>query len=177
MRPKAILPGPTQDTRLVTLTKGHFALIDAIDEPRVSSHNWHIRQSCGRFYARTNLPTGCPEKPQVTRDLHTFILTAAPGLEIDHINGDSLDNRRSNLRVVTHSQNMHNCKLRADNSSGVKGVWKRGPSYRAAIHIENSLKSLGSFSTLEAATQAITNARFNLGLATPEEGLVGADRE
>jgi hypothetical protein len=44
------------------------------------------------------------------------------GEVIDHINGDSADNRIANLRVVSHSENMRNCKKRSDNKTGVTGV-------------------------------------------------------
>ena len=58
--------------------------------------------------------------------LHRQIMRPEEGFEVDHINGDKLDNRRTNLRCVTHSQNHFNMPHRPDNTSGVKGVvWHR----------------------------------------------------
>lgn len=65
---------------------------------------------------------------------NAFILKPTDGkkYEVDHINGNTLDNRLINLRWVTHRENAHNCKQRTDNTSGVKGVcWdKRGSNVR-----------------------------------------------
>lgn len=58
--------------------------------------------------------------------MHRLIMNTPKGMETDHINGDKLDNRRSNLRVCTRSQNEANKGLRIDNTSGYKGVyWNR----------------------------------------------------
>lgn len=54
--------------------------------------------------------------------MHRVILPPSPGLEIDHINGDKLDNRRSNLRVVTHAENMKNVRHKLP-KNGYRGVY------------------------------------------------------
>ena len=65
---------------------------------------------------------------------------------IDHIDGDKLNNKISNLRDVTHAQNMHNTKIRVDNNIGVQGVTlTRTGKYRASI-------SIGTFNTSEEAS-------------------------
>lgn len=75
-----------------------------------------------------------------------------PDGDIDHINGDGLDNRISNLRVVSHRMNMQNVKRRRDSASGVTGVcwFKRYNKWMARI----GTKHIGYFDTLEAATAA-----------------------
>lgn len=54
---------------------------------------------------------------------------------IDHANGDPSDNRITNLRQASRSQNMHNCKVRRDNSSGVKGVSLRARCGKWKVHV------------------------------------------
>lgn len=76
---------------------------------------------------------------------------ARPGFEIDHVNGDKLDNRRENLRFVTHSANLFNSgRHRADRTRGTNYV-KRLGKWRAYIKINHIQRYLGLFST-EAAT-------------------------
>ena len=58
--------------------------------------------------------------------MHRYILNLKKGDMIDHINGNGLDNRRSNLRICTHTQNQANRRLSKNNTSGYKGVWWSG---------------------------------------------------
>lgn len=75
---------------------------------------------------------------------------------VDHINGDTLDDRRENLRLATNSQNQHNAKRRIDNSSGYKGVafHKLSGKWSASICYQGKQKHLGLFATPEAAYEA-----------------------
>jgi hypothetical protein len=76
--------------------------------------------------------------------------------EIDHKDVDGLNDRWSNLRIATHSQNMHNVRVRPHNLLGIKGVRKvpNRPSYQARIRINDKLISLGYFKTIEGAQKA-----------------------
>jgi len=78
------------------------------------------------------------------------------GMEIDHINGDRSDNRWQNLRVVSRTQNNMNARLRADNKSGVKGVYydKSRGLWAAEIKMSGKRHALGRFGTLEEAKHA-----------------------
>jgi len=80
--------------------------------------------------------------------------------EIDHINGDKLDNRRENLRSATRSQNKMNSGKPKNNTSGYKGVcwYKRGNKWRAQIGINGKLKHLGYFEDKEEAAKAYKKA-------------------
>jgi hypothetical protein len=84
--------------------------------------------------------------------------------QVDHINGNTLDNRRENLRVCTQQQNMQNSKKRRTNTSGYKGVsWhKRDKKYRAQIRKDGKNKSLGCFDTPQEAHQAYCEASQEL---------------
>jgi len=84
-----------------------------------------------------------------------------PGMEIDHIDGNPGNNRIDNLREVTRSQNIQNSKIRSDNTSGVKGVFrsKNRSKWRAEIRIDGKIKNLGRYNTLEEAEAVVKNAR------------------
>jgi hypothetical protein len=83
--------------------------------------------------------------------LHRIILEAKKGEHCDHINGDTLDNRRLNLRICSHAQNMANRKISKNNKTGVKGVYLVGNGiFRAEIR-KNSKKFSKSFNDIENA--------------------------
>ena len=79
-----------------------------------------------------------------------------PDGELDHMNRDKLDNRISNLRIATRSENLQNTNIRKNNTSGVKGVWlnKVRRKWVASVHINRKYKHLGHFNTIEEATAA-----------------------
>lgn len=88
-----------------------------------------------------------------------------PISEVDHINGDRTDNRLSNLREATKSQNQRNARLRKDNSCGLKGVtWhKLLGKWRAQIRTkETGTIILGAFDSVEAAHAAYCDAAREL---------------
>lgn len=95
-----------------------------------------------------------------------------PNLQIDHINGDPLDNRIGNLRQVTNRENSRNIKLPANNTSGRIGVSRRKcGDWRAEICINQKRIHLGVFSTFEAASEARTQAERQHGFH-PNHGRV-----
>jgi hypothetical protein len=83
------------------------------------------------------------------------------GFDIDHIDGDRLNNRLENLRLCTRSQNLFNMKIRKDNASGVKGLsWnEKSKSWRARISVNKIKIEVGSFPKKESAIIAIKEAR------------------
>jgi len=82
-----------------------------------------------------------------------ILLNAPKGLEVDHINGNTLDNRKCNLRLVTSQQNKFNTKKRGDLSLP-KGVHRHGNNYRAAITHNYTRYNLGTYPTVERAEAA-----------------------
>lgn len=103
-------------TRLATvqLTKGRFAKVDYDDLPNICKYKWSYHHQGYAFIRRDGH----------TEFLHRFILglSRKDGFQIDHINGDGLDNRKSNLRFSTQSQNIANSKKKKNCSSQYKGV-------------------------------------------------------
>src|SRR3990167_10701563 len=93
--------------------KNKFALVDDGDFEYLNQFKWYYcLGKKGHAYINTYLPTEQHSRPTMPQ----ILLGKAPhNLEIDHINGDGLDNRRNNLRFVTHKHNMLNQLIRKDN--------------------------------------------------------------
>jgi hypothetical protein len=136
----------------IVLTKGLFAKVDDIDFENVLKYNWcavrNHKSKSGVVYAKRNVRKG------VMQTLHSFIIGNKNGCEIDHINGDGLDNRRLNLRHVGRGVNIVN-SLRVGRS-GIRGVHEANGCWKARIQVNGVVKNLGSFSDIKKAE----NSRF-----------------
>ena len=88
--------------------------------------------------------------------MHRVILNAPPGREVDHINRNGLDNRRSNLRLATHAQNEANKPPRGE----YKGAYwcKKSGRWRASIRVDGRLRHMGRFATREEAARVYDDA-------------------
>lgn len=129
------------------------ALIDEIDAPRVLAFKWCAKREKGRYYIRATTA-------RVIR-LHRFVMDAPDGMVVDHINNDTLDNRRSNLRVCTIAQNNRN------NAGTGKHRFKgltRLPSgkWMSAIQFDGKKYYLGLFADDESAALAYDAAAKEL---------------
>jgi hypothetical protein len=96
--------------------------------------------------------------------LHRLIMDAGPNDIIDHKNGNVLDNRKSNLRFATISENNQNRQLTKKNSSGIKGVsWhKQNKKWVAYINIDGKRINLGCYENLDDAEDVVRKARIEL---------------
>lgn len=149
------------DVAFIPLTKGYVARLDAADLPEVSGWLWNAleerRKSDGHLYTvyarRANSIL-----------LHRVIMRAPKEMKVDHISGDGLDNRRSNLRLATPSQNQFNKRRSVANTSGFKGVsWiSEHRKWKAAIRHSGRTDFLGYFQTAEEAAQAYANASLKI---------------
>jgi len=139
----------------IPLTNGGVALVDDQDADLVSQFNWHKAKKHGQsYYVIRN------QHPQVS--MHIAILGKLNGYEIDHEDGDGLNNQRSNLRWSTHQQNMCNLPLNSKNRSGIKGVYwnKRKLRWIARIKVSGRNIFLGSFRFSEDAEKARLEAEM-----------------
>lgn len=151
------------DTAIVELTRGYNAVIDAADAPLVAQFSWRTkvvrrRDGSERVYARTDTPgvDGKRSHP----NLHRVILRLTPAhpVEVDHADGNGLNNRRSNLRVATHVQNSTNRGANSNNRLGVKGVSPWHGKYQAKIQVNRRQLHLGVFPTIQEACAAYNAA-------------------
>lgn len=142
-----------------------FARIDPEDW-RLAAIPWRaMRTSPTKFYAACIVRVG--DRKQRTIYLHREVLRAVIGdlgvLEVDHIDGDTLDCRRSNLRIATHQQNARNVGRKRSNTSGYKGV-SRAPSgrWRSYIVVDARQISLGTFDDADQAGAAYDGAAMSI---------------
>ena len=81
-----------------------------------------------------------------------------PGLDIDHIDGNGLNNRFKNLRLATRTQNLINSRVYKTNKLGIRGVHRQGNRYIAGINLQGKRVYLGCFKTPEEASAAYSEA-------------------
>lgn len=165
------------EKKIISGGKEHIMLYDEEDFP--------IIEACGRIslakgYPSTKLYTnkikemsiligkelkGNPRKDRASGEvleitIHKLILPVKDGMQVDHINGNKLDNRKENLREVTHQQNQWNKGLYKSNTSGYIGVsWReRDKKWRAQIKINKENRHLGFFDDPVEAARAYDKA-------------------
>ncbi|MBK9976219.1 MAG: HNH endonuclease [Planctomycetes bacterium] len=143
---------------IIQLTRGMVATIDDGDAELVQRFTWHADKARSTWYAQTTLGRG------KTLRMHRLIMVPPPGLVVDHINGNGLDNRRANLRVVTPAVNAMNSPARG--KSRFRGVTWYHPKSRKTGRWEVRVKkdgvvhSCGYFeSEIEAALAYDVKAR------------------
>lgn len=147
------------NTKLIPLTQGCFAIIDADDFERVSKYKWFALKNGRTFYAERN-PTIAPGKQRML-PMHRFIIGAMDGQTVDHINHNGLDNRKCNLRICNSVQNRRNSiKMIKPTTSKYKGVcWhSRDRVWVAYIKTEDRNNHLGNFKKEVDAANAYNKA-------------------
>lgn len=154
------------DAAFVPLTRKHqsaprrYALVDIEDYERVTRSKWGLD---GRGYARA---TTLKFLAAHHRRMHAYVLRVQPGERIDHINGDTLDNRKQNLRLATAAQNSRNSRRPniVGKTSRFKGVcWTvDGDCWLANITADGQQHRLGRFSSEEDAARAYDEAALRL---------------
>lgn len=158
MMGKPGLKPPLPDAISIDLGGGKYTLVDAVDAAFVSGVRWYaIRVADGCYYAGRSISDGGRKRKVY---LHRVLMADQLGgdLQVDHINRDTLDNRRSNLRICTRTQNAQNSKARSDKSIPYKGVGRNKKRFSATIKVNKRRIHIGTFDTPEAARDAYNAA-------------------
>lgn len=161
MREEDLPEPPDEQVRYIPLTRGRFAIVDAADYETLSKHRWYWQASRnGSGYAGR----GGGGTPRVL--MHRQIAGPPKGMVVDHIDGNGLNNRRSNLRVCTTRQNLLNRgPSRERREKGhFKGVYFRPGSSRphVAIRYRGKYVHVGTFATAAEAARAYDRKALEL---------------
>jgi hypothetical protein len=151
----------------IPLTQGKVALVDDEDYERVMAYKWYAAMQGRQWYALRKVQR---DGKQTTVEMHRFILDAGDSpLQVDHINGNGLDNRRVNLRLGTRSENQRNSyKHRAGRLPGtylMKRGYRLARPWQAQIWIDGRMRHLGCFATAQEAHERFLRADFERSLA------------
>ena len=145
----------------IKLTRGMIVLVDDEDFEELNQYKWYASFSpkikkTKHFYAQRSIASS-----KETIIMHRIILKISnSNIHVDHINGDTLDNRKSNLRICNRTENTRNSKIRSNNKIGYKGVCyiSKNKKFKAQIQIDGKKVYLGYFVTAQEAALAYNEA-------------------
>ena len=142
---------------IIPLTRGFSAIVDDTDAD-LSEMKWYASNA---DYAVRNIRNGVSRSTVI---LHRVIMSRVIGREllqteyVDHIDGNTMNNRRSNIRISNECGNARNRKVSKRNIIGVKGVSKHRNKWRVRLMANGKIVNIGLFSTLEEAAMAYRSA-------------------
>ncbi len=138
---KRYLPSP-----YIPLTRGKVSIVSPEDHASLAKVNWHLSGPAEAGYAAREENKRCIK-------MHRVIVDCPDGYVVDHINGNTLDNRRENLRICKAKDNSRNARAGKNSSSGIRGVsWNRQHhKWRTRIIVDGECHELGMFSDSKRA--------------------------
>lgn len=150
-------PSPVRvvgDAAFVAIGHGFEVVVDLSDLPIVEGGRWLLLSTpTGHAYAYRRV------KDDPIQLMHRVLLSAPKGTPVDHVDGDGLNNRRSNIRLCTPTLNQANKIVERRNKLGLKGVDENRPGkFRATIKPDGKSVFLGSYATKEEAAAAYRGA-------------------
>lgn len=139
------------------LSTGEFTFLDSEDYLKFCKYSWYGHKNGKTTYVER---MKCSKGKRISIKLHRVILKAPPGVEVDHINRNGLDNRKCNLRLASRIENCRNLSKRSGGSSKYKGVdWRAAhKKFRARITVNKRLIELGYFESAKKAALAYDRA-------------------
>ena len=137
--------------KTIKLTQNKYALVDNKDFKYLNQFRWHAHKDRTNYYAIRYI-----SKNKRSRMHREIVGSIEKGKEVDHADGNGLNNQRKNLRVCSHLENMRNTKLSSRNTSGIKGVswYQANNKWRADASMDGKLIYLGSFKNIKDANNA-----------------------
>lgn len=147
--------------KLIKVTKGLYTLVDDDDYEELSKYKWYASKKSknyDKYYIERRIRY--PDGSSKIFKMHRIIMNAPPGKNVDHINGNPLDNRKCNLRLCSQSQNNMNSKLQKNSTTGYRGVsWhKKAGKWRAYINVNRKQYHLGLYDDINDAIDAYNKA-------------------
>lgn len=140
--------------KAIQLTRGAVAIVDDEDFPALAQFKWFLNPSKSKKYAMGHASILGQTKRIY---MHRFILSPPDGMLVDHIDGDGLNNRRANLRLVSPRQNCWNVS-RSSARSKEMGVYPARHGWIALLTVSGERKYLGYFKHIEDAVSARRSA-------------------
>jgi len=143
--------------KIIELTKGFTTVVDDDDYERLIRYSWYAKKNHKKYYAQRRSGLNHYQ-------MHDEITPPPPGLTVDHINGDSLDNQKCNLRFASQKQQSFN-RVKMENASSIyKGVsFHIGKQkWTAQIKKDGVIHSLGTFTNEEDAALAYDRKAIEL---------------
>jgi len=145
----------------IKLTQGKLALVDDEDFDELNQYKWRAHKMGNVFYAERH--TRSIEPQRTTISMHREITNALKGLQVDHINGNGLNNCKSNLRIVTQRQNQQNRHTKKSSMYPGVGWHKDNGKWQSQIRINGKIKYLGLFEIESDAHEAYVKALEDMG--------------
>ena len=149
---------------LISLSKGYIAVIDEEDFIELNKYKWYVHIKDKLPYAERTERYG-PRKENKKKHIlmHRLLVNAKKGEIVDHVNGNSLDNRKQNLRICSNAENSRNhdgqtTQRKHTKYKGVKKNTQAKNSWSARITVNKKEIYLGSFKTEEEAANAYNQA-------------------
>jgi len=136
--------------KIIPLTKGYETIVDDEDYQYLSGFKWRIN---GRYAV----------KGKKGYRMHRILMDDPVGMCVDHINRNTMDNRKCNLRVCSKAENSRNCKLRKDGKSKYRGVsLYRDKKWRVQIKYNGKVIHIGYFDKESDAAKAYDKEAIEL---------------